>query len=210
MYDRSLILRALQLQKQSRNDLSGSDDDIIQQPDQKEADNPTISITLRTAEHTEANLGAKSKSRILWQGTLYKRSTSFIASWQSRRFLLRAQRFEASTDPDLMTTHPVLGYKSKTKGKQHLTITDVRRERHLDCDARICFSVGVECPTGSLRKLDLKPARNNKDRVLLMAMSDLEAVALLTCLRRILEPGRALPTLWDAAHFPAQALRMLE
>ena len=37
------------------------------EPDQKEADNPTISITLRTAEHTEANLGAKSKSRILWQ-----------------------------------------------------------------------------------------------------------------------------------------------
>ena len=149
------------------------------------------------------------KDDALWHGTLYKKSTSIIASWQPRRFQLRTQSIGITCESNVIA-RPVLTYESETKGKQHLAITDVRRERHLDCDARICFSVGVECPASSLRKLDFKPARNNKDRVLLMAMSDLEAVALLTCLRRILEPGRALPTLWDAAHFPAQALRMLE
>jgi hypothetical protein len=44
----------------------------------------------------------------------------------------------------------------------------------------------------------------------LMAATDLEAVAFLSCLRRILEPERAWPTLREAVHFPAKALRELE
>ena len=46
--------------------------------------------------------------------------------------------------------------------------------------------------------------------MLLMAATDLEAVAFLSCLRSILEPGRAWPTLCEAIHYPANALRDLE
>ena len=46
--------------------------------------------------------------------------------------------------------------------------------------------------------------------MVLMAETDLEAVGFLSCLRGILEPDRAWPTLRDAIHFPGMALRDLE
>ena len=45
--------------------------------------------------------------------------------------------------------------------------------------------------------------------MLLMAASNLEAVALLCCLRGILAPGRALPSLRDRVQFPGDALAQL-
>ncbi len=49
-----------------------------------------------------------------------------------------------------------------------------------------------------------------RERMLLMAATDLEAVMFLSCLRRILEPEREPPTLREVVHFPAKALRGLE
>ena len=109
-----------------------------------------------------------------------------------------------------IASRPVLAYRSATKGEQLISVADVRREKHLDSDLRVCFSVGLTSGAECSGRPDALQARYSQERVLLMAASDLEAVALLTCLRRILEPGRALPTLWDATHFPGQALQMLE
>jgi hypothetical protein len=44
----------------------------------------------------------------------------------------------------------------------------------------------------------------------LMVATELEAVAFLSCLRSILQPERAWPTLRDAIHYPAKTLRELE
>ncbi len=46
--------------------------------------------------------------------------------------------------------------------------------------------------------------------MLLMTATDLEAVVFLSCLRSILEPDRAWPTLCEAIHYPANALRDLD
>jgi hypothetical protein len=151
------------------------------------------------------------KYKSVWHGTLLKRTGRVIRSWQPRFFQVRSSNAVRSQENGIMSRHPVLEYTSKSKGRRLLIIKDVRREHELDSDFRFSLSLGLVCDPGDADiLLNLLPSSSSQRRVMLMAQSDLEAVALLTCLRRILEPGRELPTLRDAMHFPLQALRMLE
>ena len=197
VFDSSQVNKVLFLRSLSQQNLRNVDDSW---------NHPNTSDTIRTQAPTAKGPNESSK---LWEGLLYKKSKSFFQSWQPRRFKLRVQSLTGNLGN---VNVPELVYHSTTKGERVIVVMDVRREKQLDSGLRVCFSVGVASPIGSLIGLDVGQARKQDrvDRVLLLAESDLEAVALLTCLRRILEPGRALPTLWDAAHFPAQALRMLE
>jgi hypothetical protein len=163
----------------------------------------TGSIPLRKDRYcalSETTFVDLSKDCALWKGILYKRSTKIFRSWVSQLFKLTAQHTASK--------FPVLSYISKTKGERHLIIHDARREHRLDCDQLIGLSIGfTDSPVCNVAYAHSKAQTK---RMMLMATSDLEAVALLTCLRHVLEPGRTLPTLWMAMHFPAQALRMLE
>ena len=150
------------------------------------------------------------KSDVVWQGTLLKRSGAIIGTWQPRRFELRLRKL-IDYKRHTKEIYPMLKYSRKNRDERLLVVKDVRREPQLDLGFQIAFSVGLLCaPIAASACLESVPASTSQQRVLLMAASDLEAVALLTCMRRILEPGRALPTLRDAMHFPAQALQMLE
>jgi hypothetical protein len=153
---------------------------------------------------------AKGSRGIYWKGTLFKRSGAIISSWQPRDFKL-GQKIVVDIEKHSQITYPALSYTSKSKGERTLVVKDIRREPQLDSDLKIAFSVGlIHSPSDESIHLNPTVEPSTRQRVTLMTTSDLEAVALLTCLRRILEPGRALPTLRDAMHFPAYALRMLE
>jgi hypothetical protein len=163
-----------------------------------------------------------------FEGWLKKRSSGPIHSWQTRWFTLDPHRSKLSsssspanaarTRPDLPCA--VLSYRSDSKGERLLHVVDVRREPALDADRGVAFSVGLLATpppsgpaatlAGGLAGLAGATAGRGHRRVFLMAASDLEAVVVMACLRRILEPGRALPTLAEAMHFPVGALRRLE
>ena len=123
-----------------------------------------------------------------------KQSGGVVRKWQPRRFELKR----------LAPHCAVLSYHSKSKGTRHLLLEDARREPQHDSGLRTAFSVSLapSCPTEG-------PQRRKRQWMRLMAATDLDAVAFLSCLRCILEPGRAWPTLQDAIHFPAIALRQL-
>jgi hypothetical protein len=166
-----------------------------------------IAESAKNTEKIDTHAGGPSRNESNeWKGLLYKRSTGIVGSWQVREFLLTAQAFVVACKE---TVRPVLSYRSKTKGGRSFIIKDVRREQHLDIHARICFSVGLIESEVTRSLLNLRQLKKSQERTFLMAVSDTEAVALLTRLRRILEPGRELPTPWEVMHFPAQALAKL-
>jgi hypothetical protein len=194
----SQIHQIMHLRSLSHHDVDILDNDKITQ---SKKINPNCEARVVSAVSSAEHL------RCEWQGTLLKRTGTVIRSWQPRFCRLRV----SSQEHKAMVRHPVLEYTSKSKGRRFLIIKDVRREHELDSDLQFGLSLGLVCDPGDADiLLDSFPLSSSQRRVMLMAQSDLEAVALLTCLRRILEPGRALPTLRDAMHFPLQALRMLE
>ncbi len=144
-----------------------------------------------------------------WSGWLFKQSQGLLGSWKPRWFEIvpppQAEVGESSSTP---LRCAVLIYQSENKGEQHLYVGDVRRERHFDSAPRIAFSIGM-----MLAGTDPHAARGRSgsaQRMQLMAPTDLEAVAFLSCMRRILQPERTWPTVRDAVHFPGKALRELE
>lgn len=215
-FDVSQAKQVLRVRSFSQHDLGTSDLKKIQNVELIEKKNETChdSSPISTHHKTEdTSLGGidsierlSSSTVELWKGRLYKRSTGLVGSWQLRSFRLTTQPFIVACKKII---RPVLSYQSKTKGEHSLVIKDVRREQHLDDRTRVCISVSLVSQEVTRSLLDLGQLRV-QERALLMTMTDMDAVALLTCLRRILEPGRALPTLRDAMHFPLQALRMLE
>jgi hypothetical protein len=141
---------------------------------------------------------------VLWAGWLLKRSRGPLGAWQPRSFELRNNHTADCASYDQKRRSALLIYRSDSKGERQLLVDDVQREHHLDSGLRIAFSVCIA-------QDDAKHAgKGGGGRMLLMASTDLEAVAFLSCLRRILEPGRAWPTLLDGMHYPGIALRDLE
>jgi hypothetical protein len=135
-----------------------------------------------------------------WCGMLDKQSCGMVRQWQPRQFELRR------TAPNCA----VLTYYSKNKGYRHLRIEDARREPQHDSGLRTAFSISfaaTNSPTDSTGVT--RSRRRGVQWMRLMAETDLKAVAFLSCLRCILEPNRAWPTLHAAIHFPADALRQL-
>ena len=148
----------------------------------------------------------------LFQGWLQKRGQGPFSSWRSRWFELKEPgKFVLRKGTSKVTTYcALLAYKSDTKGERLLFVQDVRRESKLDSDQEIAFSVGVVEPTAGSGAADSPAAMLPRRRVYLKAPSEFEAVVVLTCLRRILEPSRELPSLSSAVHHPLDALKMLE
>jgi hypothetical protein len=214
-FDVSQAKQVLRVRSFSQHDLGTLDLKKIQNVELIEKKNETChdSSPISTHHKTEdTSLGGidsierlSSSTVELWKGRLYKRSTGLVGSWQLRSFRLTTQPFIVACKKII---RPVLSYQSKTKGEHSLVIKDVRREQHLDDRTRVCISVSLVSQEVTRSLLDLGQLRV-QERALLMTMTDMDAVALLTCLRRILEPGRALPTPWDMMHFPGQALDML-
>ena len=122
-----------------------------------------------------------------------------MGSWRPRWFQLSAPSRSADGRWGAAASGAVLEYTSEARGERVLLVQDVRRERGLDAGQRVGFSVGLAA-AGPL----------GRRRVYLAAASDMEAVVALACLRRILKPGRPLPTLWETMHFPHRALKKLE
>jgi hypothetical protein len=138
----------------------------------------------------------------IWSGWLLKRSRGPLGSWQSRWFELR-KYITAGLNDDKNNFSAVLIYRSDDKGERQLLVDDVRREPHLDSGLRTAFSV---CVTEDTAK---SSGKGSGDWIQLMSITDLDAVAFLSCLRHTLEPERALPSMQEAIHFPANALREL-
>lgn len=147
--------------------------------------------------------------KVIWHGNLLKRTRAIICSWKPRYFQLRQPTLINHKRFSVESNHPMLVCMSETKGEQVIFIDDVKRERNLDSEDCFCLSVGI-ASTRATSERHCRTENPSRRRLMLMAMSDFEAIALLTCLRRILEPGRALPTSLDAMHFPARALQMLD
>ena len=160
-------------------------------------------------EMHETDAREQSTHSSAWSGWLFKQSHGLIASWQPRWFDIIPHRQANSEErKSSRLSGAVLIYQSETKGEQHLHVLDVRRERRLDSGARIALSIGFKRACTDPRAA--RAQGGGGQRMRLMAATELEAAALLSCLRGILEPGRAWPTLRDAIHFPEKSLRELE
>ena len=148
----------------------------------------------------------------LFHGWLQKRGQGPFSCWRPRWFELKEPgKFVLRKGTSKVTTYcALLAYKSDTKGERLLFVQDVRRESKLDSDQEIAFSVGVVEPTAGSGAADSPAAMLPRRRVYLKAPTEFEAVVVLTCLRRILEPSRELPSLSSAVHHPLDALKMLE
>jgi hypothetical protein len=154
-----------------------------------------MSYTSTNLNHPDCNESA------VWSGWLFKRSRGPLGTWQSRWFELRSRH---TADCISCNQNAVLIYRSDSKGRRQLLVDDVRREHHLDSGLRTAFSVHIAEDDAN------NPGKGLGAWMMLMAATDLEAVAFLSCLRNILEPDRAWPTLREAIHYPAIALRDLE
>jgi hypothetical protein len=144
---------------------------------------------------------AESMEPVVWSGWLLKRSRGPLGSWQSRWFELRKHTSHDENNFEAFRSAALI-YRSE-KGERQLSVDDVRREIHLDSGLRTAFSV---CVTEDTAK---SPGKAGGGWMQLMAATDLDAVMFLSCLRHILEPERAWPTMQEAIHFPANALRDL-
>jgi hypothetical protein len=144
-----------------------------------------------------------------WSGWLFKKSNGLLGSWKARWFeIVPPPQAESGEGQLAHLSGAVIIYQSETKGEQHLHVSDVRREHLLDSGSRIGLSIGFTTTRTDSKAV---PARSGSgQRMHLMAATDLDAVAFLSCLRSILEPGRAWPSVRDAIHFPAKILRELE
>ena len=155
-----------------------------------------------------------------WSGWLQKQG--HVAGWQPRWFQLRLPH-PALDGEWVDSVHcAVLVYQSDGKGEVPLYIEDVRRERWQVSGDGVAFSVGLIQPPAA-RGIDvladdkqaaatpsfLRWAFSGRRRMRLMATSDLDAVAFLISLRRMLHPESAMPTPHEAVHSPAQTLRKL-
>ena len=116
----------------------------------------------------------------------------------------------------------MLVYQSNGKGEVALYIENVRRERWLESGDGVAFSIGLIQPPAECGidmaaderlaadiPFVLRWACSGRRKMHLMANSNLDAVAFLISLRRILHPGSALPTPHEAVNFPTRALRTL-
>jgi hypothetical protein len=158
-------------------------------------------VALQSQQNATSKHAAESKT---WSGILLKKGHALLRPWQPRWFELKGTE----------TGQALLVYISPNKGSQSLHVEDARRELHLDSGVRIAFSLGVSSadPTAaSVRKTPTPPrvGGERSTRLLLMAATDVEAMAFLSCLRGILAPGRAPPAHRVALHFPAHALAQL-
>lgn len=159
-----------------------------------------------------------------WCGWLQKRN--HLLGWQPRWFQVRWPHPALDGKWVDSCRCAVLVYQSDEKGEVLFYVKNVRRERWLDSGGGVALSVGLlepptetsDCenaPTICDDKLPshapcaLRWARSGERRVRLMATSDLEAVAILITLRRMLQPGCVLPTPHEAVRFPARTLRTL-
>ena len=159
----------------------------------------------RDISNTDTNLFSENcNEQAHWSGWLLKRSRGPLGSWQPRWFELRKLHTADGVSCDPQSRSALLIYHSDNKGELQLLIDDVQREHRLDSGLRTAFSVRIAEDDAR------HPAQGVGSWMLLKAATDLEAVAFLSCLRRILEPERAWPTLYEAIHYPANALRDLE
>ena len=170
--------------------------------------NPCSNIRVTSGEMstTDTNLiTSDCNEPAVWSGWLLKRSRGPLGAWQPRWFELRKRHpADCGVGCDQTGRSAVLICRSDSKGERQILVDDVRREHHLDSGLRTAFSVCVA-------EDDAKsPGKGKGGRVVLMAETDLEAVGFLSCLRSILEPDRVWPTLCEAIHYPANALRDLE
>jgi hypothetical protein len=147
-----------------------------------------------------------------WTGALLKQTRGPLGSWRPRWFeIMPPPHAENNKLSSPHSRCAVLNYQSEGKHWKHFYVHDVRLERHLDSGLRIAFSMGISPANDLLKETILEHAQRRcaHERMLLMAPTDLEAVAFLSCLRYILEPEHAWPTLRDAIHYPGEALRGL-
>ena len=172
----------------------------------------SIHVTEYFSDRPKTKASVASEHRELFQGWLQKRGQGPFSSWRSRWFELKEPgKFVLRKGTSKVTTYcALLAYKSDTKGERLLFVQDVRRESKLDSGQEIAFSVGVVEPTAGSGAADSPAAMLPRRRVYLKAPTEFEAVVVLTCLRRILEPSRELPSLSSAVHHPLDALKMLE
>jgi hypothetical protein len=153
-------------------------------------------------------VGSENETSLSWSGLLLKRSRGPIGSWKPRSFeIVPPPPSENDNTGAGRLKCAVIIYHSEVKGEQHLYVGDVRRESHLDSGIHVAFSIGLTTPPNPASNDQAQPERK---RMHLMAATDLEAVAFLSCLRRILQPERTWPTVRHAIHFPAKILSELE
>jgi hypothetical protein len=168
---------------------------------------------LNEVYHAQANM---------WTGWLQKRN--HVAGWQPRWFQLRWPHPALDGKWADSTQCAVLVYHSDSKGEVPFYIENVRRERWLDTSGGVAISIGIfQPPTENKEKNAAETgtpetkapffrrwaSSSGRRRVRLMATSNLDAVAFLISLRRILHPGSALPTPHEAVHYPGRSLRKL-
>ncbi len=160
----------------------------------------------------EMSADTSSNRSLSWTGLLSKQIRGPLGSWKPRWFQLgpppQADNNKLSAPH---SRYAVLIYQSEGKHWKHLYVHDVRLERHLDSGLRVAFSIGISPANDLMKETSPEQAQRRcaQERILLMASTDLDAVAFLSCLRRILDPERAWPTLRDAIHYPGEALRGL-
>jgi hypothetical protein len=163
-------------------------------------------------ELVTGEMANKIAETLSWNGLLLKRSRWPLGAWKPREFEINVQPAQPDTHESSTAQKPIalIIYHSKKKGEQHLYVHDVHRERHLDSGPRIAFSVGLAAYPNAIQDMEGEQKKSRRERMLLMAATDLEAVMFLSCLRRILEPERVRPTMQEAIHFPGAALVSLE
>ena len=144
----------------------------------------------------------------LWSGVLLKKGRALLRPWQPRWFELNLLLKGTEARKALLV------YLSPGKGSRSLYIEDARREQHLDAGTRVAFSLGVtpaDTAAAAAAAAGTPSTAGERRRMLVMAATDFEAVAFLSCLRGILAPGRAAPQPQGdlALHYPNEALAQL-